>query len=182
MGGGGILTCLHTGLCVNYQVYKISHCLFQVNKTNGVSAQDCGRLGCDTLQFGRRAPAFIFRAEEQNGDEGGLPLPDYNTTSKRRRLTDSTIKIRPYENMKFVRALLFTQFAEVTAPRSGSEVRPLILPSDRVLHYKDDQKNSNNTHDGGYTETPSPGTSQMCCLRPNNIPQTTVTDEKQNIA
>jgi hypothetical protein len=53
-------------------------------------------------------------------------------------------------------------------------MRPFILPSDRIVHYKNDQKDSNDTHNGCYTKTPSPGTGHMCCLRPNNIPQATV--------
>jgi hypothetical protein len=80
--------------------------------------------------------------------------------------------------VELAQALLFTQFLEVTAPCSGSEIRPFVLPSDRVPHYKDDQHNSNDAHDGGHTQTPSPRTGRMCRLRPNDVPQTTVTDKR----
>jgi hypothetical protein len=72
-----------------------------------------------------------------------------------------------------VKVLLFTQFTEVIAPSSGSEVGTFVLSPHRIMHDKADQHNSNNTHDGGHTQPPPPGTGQVCCLRPNNVPQTT---------
>ena len=88
---------------------------------------------------------------------------------------DKTISVwQRAQCYRFVSGSLFTQFPKVIAPCGGFEIRSFILSSHRIMHEKDDQKNSYNTHHWGYAQSPPPRSRQSCCPRSNNIPQATV--------